>query len=99
MVWTVGSVCLLFISRMFDHTKRIYKDFKIQRRDGNENVKKAIVLINETTTLHVHHTFLSISLRLLQDYDVRLPNVAFYGEREKSNEKVIFLSLTWIWSL
>ena len=30
--------------------------------DGNENVKKTIGLISKTTTLHVHHAFLYISL-------------------------------------
>ena len=33
--------------------------------DGNENVKKAIGLLSKTTSLHVHHTFLYISLPLL----------------------------------
>ena len=30
--------------------------------DGNKNGKKTIGLISKTTTLHVHHTFLYISL-------------------------------------
>ena len=30
--------------------------------DGKENVKKAIGLMSKTTTLHVHHAFLYISL-------------------------------------
>ena len=30
--------------------------------DGNENVKKTIDFISKTTTLHVHHAFLYISL-------------------------------------
>ena len=30
--------------------------------DGNENVTKLIGLISKTTTLHVHHAFLYISL-------------------------------------
>ena len=33
--------------------------------DGNENVKKAIGLLSKTTSLHVHQTFLYISLPLL----------------------------------
>ena len=45
--------------------------------DGNENVKKTIGLINKTTTLHVHHTFLYISFLFLHDYDVKMPNFAF----------------------
>ena len=49
--------------------------------DGNENVKKAIGLLSKTTSLHVHHTFLYISLPLLHDYDVKMPSFTFYGER------------------
>ena len=37
--------------------------------DGNENVKKQLVKIS-TTTLHVHHVLLYISLPSLHDYDV-----------------------------
>ena len=45
--------------------------------DGNENVKKAIGLLSETTSLHVHHAFLYISLPLLHDYDVKMPSFMF----------------------
>ena len=38
--------------------------------DGNENVKKAIIL---KTTLQVNQTFLHISLPFLHDYDVKMP--------------------------
>ena len=38
--------------------------------DGNENIKKQLVKISKTTTLHVHHAFLYISLPSLHDYDV-----------------------------
>ena len=38
--------------------------------DGNENVKKQLVKVSKTTTLHVHHAFLYISLPSLHDYDV-----------------------------
>ena len=40
--------------------------------DGIENGEKAIGLMGKTTTLHVHHAFLYISLRLLHDYNVKL---------------------------
>ena len=40
--------------------------------DGKENVIKAIGF-SKTITLHVHHTFLYISLPFLQDYDVKMP--------------------------
>ena len=41
--------------------------------DGNENGKKGIGLISKTTTLHVHHAFLYISLPSLHDYNVKVP--------------------------
>ena len=51
--------------------------------DGNENAKKqSIGLISKTTTLHVHHTILYISLPSLHDYYVKMPNFTFYGERK-----------------
>ena len=58
--------------------------FKIRRRDGNENVKKQQVnFISKTTTFHVHHTFLYISLPFLHDYDVKCLIFAFYSLRGK----------------
>ena len=39
--------------------------------DGNGNFKKAIGLMSKTTTLHVHHAFLYISLPSLHNYDVK----------------------------
>ena len=45
--------------------------------DGNENGKKVIGLDSETTTLHVHHSFLYISLPSLHDYNVKVPNFTF----------------------
>ena len=39
--------------------------------DDNENVKKAIGSIGKTTSLHVHHAFLYISLPFLHNYDVK----------------------------
>ena len=42
--------------------------------DGNQDVKKAMSLLRKTTSLHVHHAFLYISLPSLHDYDVEMPN-------------------------
>ena len=58
--------------------------------DGNENVKKAIGLLSKTTTLHVHHAFLYISLPLLHDYDVKMPSFTFYGGRKQATTKFSF---------
>ena len=52
--------------------------------DGNENVKKTIGFISKTKTLHVHHAFLYISLPFLNDYDVKMPNFAFYGGHKQA---------------
>ena len=56
--------------------------------DGNENVKKQ--LVSKTTTLHVHHAFLYISLPSLHDYDVKLPNFTFYRKRELTTTNVSY---------
>ena len=59
--------------------------------DGNENVKKAIGLLSKTTSLHVHHAFLYISLPLLDDYaDVKMPSFTFYGGRKQSKTNFSF---------
>ena len=52
--------------------------------DGNENGNKAIGLLSKTTTLHVPHAFLYISLPSLHDYDVKMPNFTFYGGRKQA---------------
>ena len=48
--------------------------FSNDEGDGKEDVKKAIGLLRKTTTLHVHHPFLYISLPSFHDYDVKMPN-------------------------
>ena len=58
--------------------------------DGIEDVKKAIALLRKTTTLHVHHAFLYISLPSLHDYDVKMPNCKFYGGREQATTNLFF---------
>ena len=45
--------------------------------EDNENSTKAIGLLSKTTTLHVHHAFLYISLPSRLDYNVKMPNFAF----------------------
>ena len=62
--------------------------------DGNENVKKKKTkgLINQTTTSHVHHTFLNISFPFLHEYDVKMPNFAFYGGRKTERKQIHFSS-------
>ena len=76
-------------------TKRI-GTFRSDDGDGNENVIKAIVLISKTTTLHVHHTLLGISLPFLHDYDVKMSNFMFYRGRKQATTKFSFSFFTWI---
>ena len=62
--------------------------------DGNQEVKKLIGLLRKTTTLHVHHAFLYISLPSLHDYDVKMPNSKFYGGRKQATTNLLFSLLT-----
>ena len=65
--------------------------------DGNENVKKTMGFISKTTTLHVHHAFfVHFFARFLHDYDVNMPNFAFYGGRKQATTKFCFSFCTWI---
>ena len=66
---------------------------RIQRRgQQRDRQKKKIDLISKTTTLHVHNTFLYISSQFLRDYDVKMPNFAFYGGREQATTNFISVS-------
>ena len=58
--------------------------------DGKQDVKKAIGLLRKTTTLHVHHAFLYISLPSLHDYDVKMPNCKFCGGRKQATTNLFF---------
>ena len=81
------------------HARKLYVremsvgSFSNDDGDGNENVKKAIGLLSKTTSLHVHHAFLYISLPLLHDYDVKMPSFTFYGGRKTRDDKLFFLFL------
>ena len=58
--------------------------------DVNENVIKTIGLMSKTTTLHVHQSFMYISFPFLPDYDVKMTNLAFNGERKQATAKFYF---------
>ena len=60
--------------------------------DGKQYVKKALGLMSKTTTLHVHHAFVYISLLSLHNYDVKWPNLKFTWERERQGEEFYHLS-------
>ena len=67
--------------------------------DGNENIEKTIGLISKTTTLHVHHACLYISFLFFHDYDVNMPNFAFYGGRKQATTKLCLSFWAWLWTL
>ena len=83
-----GIQYVTFISR---HVPRI-RTIRSNDEDGNKNVqkKKPTGLISKTTTLQVHHALLYISF--LHDYDVKMPNFAFYGVRNKQRRNFVSLS-------
>ena len=59
--------------------------------DGNGNVKNSIGLKSKTTTLHVRHAFLHISLLSLHNQDASWPNFKFTWERKRQGDKVYHL--------
>ena len=78
-----------------------YENEKIQGNlrnddgDGNENGKKAtgLDMTSKTTTLHVHHAFLYISLPSLHNYHVKRPKFTFCRGREQKTTTFRFLFL------
>ena len=54
---------------------------------ARREAEKQWVQISETTTLHVHHAFVYISLPSLLDYDVKLPS--FTCDEGREHEKTI----------
>ena len=69
---------------------RIVGTFRSNDVDGNDSVNKTIGLISKTTTSQVHQAFLHISFLFLHDYDVKMPNCAFYGGRKQATTKFYF---------
>ena len=55
--------------------------------NGNDNVKTTIGFLRNTTSLHVQHALLYISLPLLHDYDVKMLNFTFYGGRKEGTTR------------
>ena len=51
--------------------------------------------MSKTTTLHVHHAFLYISLPSLHDYDVKWPNFKFTWELARQGDKFYHLCPNW----
>ena len=66
-----------------------------RRRRRQRKPQKPIGLMSKTTTLHVHHAFLYISLPSLHDYDVKWPKFKFTFERERQGDKFYHLCPNW----
>ena len=60
------------------------------KMSGDERVKKAIAWQGKTTTLHVHHAFLYISLPSLHDYHLKMSNFTFCEGRKQAMTKFSF---------
>ena len=81
----VLALCLVLKVRVFqtrkwligDSSQSVFEAIGIvsnKEGDGIEIGKKAVGLKSKTTTPHVNHAFLYISLRLLHDYNLKLPS-------------------------
>ena len=79
--------------------RRILGSLSNDDGDVNKNGKKAIGLDWQTTTLHVYHAFLYISLPSLHYYDVKMPIFTFCEGRERKTTTFSFFSWTSIQSL
>ena len=60
--------------------------------NGRKTVKQTASM-SKTTTLHMHHTLLYISLPFLHNYDFWMPNFTFYGEYKQAMMKFYSLNL------
>ena len=89
--WSTLGICVGSIAFSPQSTPLpILGSFSNDEGDGKEDVKKAIGLLRKTTTLHVHHAFLYISLPSLHDYDVKMPNCKIYGGRKQATTNLLF---------
>ena len=76
------------------------RDFKIQRR-GRQGERQKNNWVNKQSNnfAPVHHAFLHISFLFLHDYDVKMPNFAFYRGRKQATTKLYFCFYVSLWTL
>ena len=60
------------------------RDFEDPTTRRQRELQKIIGLRSKTTTSHVHHTLFYISMPFMHNYDLKMPNFAFYGERKQA---------------
>ena len=69
----------------------IISDFKIQRRGRQrERQRNNWFNIKQNNNFARASRFLYISFPFLHDYDVKIPNFAFYGGRKQATTKFYF---------
>ena len=90
------SILSSLIGRVPTMLETLLWSLRCHHGNDNENVKNAIVWIGKTSTLHVHHSFLYISLPSLNEYDGKMPNFSFYGGRKQAKAKFSFSFWAWI---
>ena len=65
--------------------------------DDNVNVKKNNRFNRQNNNFARASHFLYISFSFLHDYDVKMPNFAFYGGRKQVTAKFYFSFRAWLW--
>ena len=84
---------VVFLFCVFSSSNELDRELKQLRRRRRRQIHKTIDLMIKTTALHVHHaTYL---WRPLHDYDLKPPNLTFYGGR--GHTRTISPSSFWTW--
>ena len=88
---TVNLSLIVQTTRIHGNNSRFpFSTLRSNDADVQRERQKKKGLISKTTTSHVHHTFLYISLPFLHDYDVKIPNFVFHGERQQATTELDF---------
>ena len=78
----------------------VNRDFKIQQHGRQRERQKKNNWFNKQNYNFARVSlFLNISFLFLHDYDLKMPNLAFYGGRKQATTKFYFSFWAWIWSL
>ena len=91
---------ICFWDRYWGGADQILGTLRSNDADGNENVKKKKkILLAKQQLCTCTMLFCTFLCSFLHDYDVNLPNFAFYGGRKQATTKFYFSFCTWIWCL
>ena len=84
-----AMLCILLLTTLPSWSRRLreIRDLTKLGRRRQRQRQKSIALVSKTTTLHVHHAFLYISLPSLHDYDVKWPNFKFFEDGKSKATK------------